>query len=248
MKPPPNETLVILHSLAIGVEQLCARSEGAPSVEELRPRSCTQCGSLARDAGGLVGVEGHGFYSRQVCGLSEGWIVIWVRRYHCRSCGHTMSRLPDGLHPWRWYAATVIVEALYRSLILGETARQIGRRFGRGDRGEWRSLRRWRAQLLVSPTLWGWLGGRLGISQPARSRKQGRRHLTRLLGEMGIEGESGVKALGAAVRATLRGLVHNRRSGWPATQFRPGTGSASGSGSTAAAVPTEKDSGRGPPG
>lgn len=245
-----DSTVVILHSLSVGVEQLCARSAGAASVEELRPRFCTQCGRVARD-GGRVRVQGHGCYSRQVCGLSERWIVIWVRRYVCRDCGHTMSRLPDGLHPWRWYAAAVIVEALYRHLILGETARAIGVRFGRnGDAREWRSLRRWRAQLLVSPTLWGWLGSRLGISRRAESPTQGRLHLTRWLGEMRIAWESVAKVfegLAAAVRASLRGLVHNRKQAWPATQFRPGIGSGSDSGSRPMALPTEKDSGRGPP-
>src|SRR5213593_4300279 len=79
-----------------------------------------------------------------------------------------MSCLPDWLHPWRWYAATVFIEALYRHLILEEPVRAISVRFGRiGDVGEWRSLRR-RAQLLVSPTLWGWMGLRLGIRQPGR--------------------------------------------------------------------------------
>jgi hypothetical protein len=223
---------------------------GAPSVEELRPRFCTQCGQLARD-GGRVRVQGHGLYSRQVCGVSEGWILIWVRRYLCRDCGHTMSRLPDWLHPWRWYAATVIIEALYRHLILGETARAIGVRFGRrGDASQWRSLRRWRKQLLVSPTLWGWLGSRLGIREPAESRKQGRLHLSRLLGEMRIGWESAAKVLcelAEAVRATLRGQVHNRRQAWPAAQFRPGGTSRRGSGSKPMVLPTEQDPGRGPP-
>lgn len=188
-------------------------------------------------------VQGHGCYSRQVCGLSEGWIVIWVRRYLCRDCGHTMSRLPDWLHPWRWYAGTVIMEALYRQLILGETARAIGVRFGRHpDASPWRSLRRWRAQLLVSPTLWGWLGPRLGVSQPAENREQGQRHLARWLGEMRAAWESGTKVLGeltAAVRASLKGLVHNRRQAWPITQFRPGAVSPCGSGSKPTALPTE---------
>ena len=243
-------TVVILHSLAISVEYLSARSAGAPSVEELRPRFCTQCGQLARDSGKLW-VQGHGCYSRQVCGLSEGWIVIWVRRYLCRKCGHTMSRLPDWLHPWRWYAATVIVEALYRHLILRETARVIGVRFGRGDANEWRSLRRWRAQLLVSPTLWGWLGPRLGIRQWAQSRYQGRLHLSRLLGEVGMAWESAATVLGEltpAVRSSLSGLVHNRRSAWPVTRFRPGIGSGSDSGGKPTVLPTEEGPGRGPPG
>lgn len=252
LEPPPHETLtlVILHSLSASVEQLCAHSAGAPSVEELRPQFCTQCGQLARE-GGRVRVQGHGFYNRQVCGLSEGWIVIWVRRYVCRDCGHTMSRLPDWLHPWRWYAAAVIIEALCRDLILGETARAIGVRFGRSDdASEWRSLRRWRAQLLVSPTLWGWLALRLGVRAVAANREQGRLHLMRFLGEMNIDAAMAVKVLPqlcAAVRATLGGLVHNRRQAWLLRRFRPGTARESVSESTPMALPTEKDTGPGPP-
>ena len=105
-------------------------------------------------------------------------------------------------------------------------------------------------QLLVSPTLWGWLGSRLGIRQPAESRYQGRLHLSRLLGEMRIAWESAAKVLdklAAAVRASLSALVHNRREAWPMTQFRPGIASRSGSGSKPTVLPTEKDSGRGPP-
>ena len=196
-------------------------------------------------------VQGHGCYSRQVCGLSEGWIVIWVRRYLCRDCGHTMSRLPDWLHPWRWYAATVIIEALYRHLILRETACTIGIRFGRSrEANQWRSLRRWRAQLLLSPTLWGWLRSRLGIGEPAQTQHQGRLYLTRLLGEMRIGWQSAAKVfdeLTAAVRGSLRGLVHNRRQAWPVTQFRPGIGSDSDSGVKPPALPTEEDPVRGPP-
>jgi hypothetical protein len=219
-------------------------------VEELRPRFCALCGQLARD-GARVWVEGHGCYSRQVRGLRVGWIVIWVRRYLCRKCGHTMSRLPDWLHPWRWYAATVIVEALYRHLLLRETARAIGARFGcPADTQEWRSLRRWRAQLLVSPTLWGWLGSRLGIREPAESRQQGRQHLARWLGEMRVAGDSAAQVLdqlASAVRSSLSGLVHNRRSAWPVTQFRPGIGSGSDSEGKPSALPTEKGPGRDPP-
>ena len=194
-------------------------------------------------------VQGHGFYSRQVCGLSAGWIVIWVRRYLCRKCSRTMSFLPDWLHPWRWYGATVIMEALYRYLILEETVHDISHHFGRSA-SDWRTLRRWRAQLLVSPTLWGWLGSRLGISQPAETRKQGRLHLMRLLGEMRVAWKSAAKVLAkleAAVRATLGGLLHNRRRAWPMAQFHPGTAGESGSGAKSTVLPTEKDSGRGPP-
>src|SRR5437773_1143418 len=53
-------------------------------------------------------------------------------------------------------------------------ARHRWKSFGRDpahNAGRWRSLRRWRKQLLVSTTLWGWLGSRLGVSQPAQSRR-----------------------------------------------------------------------------
>ena len=176
--------------------------------------------------------------------------MIWVRRYLCRDCGHTMSRLPDWLHPWRWYAATVIIEALYRHLILQETVSAIAARFGRdADTQEWRSLRRWRAQLLVSPSLWGWLGSRLEIRRLAENRKQGRQHLTRWLGEMRIASESArvLDELASAVRSSLMGLVHNRRTAWPATQFRPGMDEESDSGGKPMALPTEEGPGRGPP-
>lgn len=242
--------MVILHSFSVGVEQLCARRAGAPSVEDLRPLWCAHCGQLARD-GGRVRVRGHGCYCRQVRGVGAGWILIWVRRYLCRDCGHTMSRLPDGLHPWRWYAAAVIIEALYRHLILQETARSIGVRFGRpADADGWRSLRRWRAQLLASPTLWGWLGPRLGVRKPAGNRNQGLRHLTRFLGEIRLGGESAAavpSGLATAVRGSLSGRVHNRRQCWPAAQFHPGIDARSDSGSKSMACPTEKDSSRGPP-
>jgi hypothetical protein len=163
-----------------------------------------------------------------------------------------MSRLPDWLHPWRWYAATVIIEALYRHLILNESARLISVRFRRlGKVTEWRSLRRWRAQLLTTPTLWGWLGSRLGVLRPAENRQQGRLYLWRLLGEMRVAWESATTVLdrlGAAVRGSLSGLVHNRRDAWPVVQFRPGITGAWDSGGKPGAAPTEKDSGRGPPG
>jgi len=190
-------------------------------------------------------------YSRQVRGWNEGWIVVRVRRYCCRSCKRTMSRLPDWLHPWRWYAAAVIIEALYRYLIVGETAREIGMRVGRSpDLYDWPSLRRWREQLLVSPTLWGWLGKRLGIQAAAKNADDGRAHLRRFLAEIQSKMETVadfIAPLSTTVRRALGGLVHNRRTAWPLVQFRPEGADHSDSGRAPMASPTEKDAGRDPP-
>ena len=244
--------MVILHSFAISVEQLCALSPDAPIIEELRPKFCVICGEGARKPSGVLQLVGHGLYCRQVRGLSETtWIVIWVRRFLCLVCGHTMSRLPDWLHPWRWYAATVIIEALWRHCLLKESSRSIGARFGRPpDALEWASLFRWRVQLLISPTLFGWLGPRFGVSKPAAGRAQGHLYLERLLAEAGhrIGGRvDGLNELATAVRQTLRDLVHARRTAGTLRQFPPGPRSPSPPGKTRTAFPTEKGSGRDPP-
>jgi hypothetical protein len=191
-------------------------------------------------------------YCRQVCGLVEtGWIEIWIRRFLCLACGHTMSILPDWLHPYRWYAGTVIIEALYRHCILGESARSIGIRFGRPSYAlGWKSLRRWRRQLCLSPSLWGWLGSRLGITKPASNKKEGRIHLQRLL----VEGEQTGKAeswrvaeIPGMVRKTLRDLVVDRKTAWPLRSFLPGLSSSAWSGRLRPTFPTEKGSGPDPP-
>jgi hypothetical protein len=191
-------------------------------------------------------------YARQVRGLFEtGWIMIWIRRFLCLACGHTMSLLPDWLHPWRWYAGTVIVEALFRHCVLLESAVMIGARFGLPESAtEWKSLRRWRRQLLVSPTLWGWLGPRLGAIEPAVSRIEGRTRLISLLAEGGCLVRSGMVALQeipGAVRRTLRDLVHDRKRAWSLRSFRPGPLTSDSSARLPSTLPTEKDSGRDPP-
>ena len=223
-----------------------------PFLKALRPQYCVFCGQAARSAEGVLQLVGHGMYSRQVRGLVEtGWIVIWIRRFLCLACGHTMSLLPDWLHPWRWYAGPVIVEALFRHCILREPAGSIGARFGRAEGvAEWRSLRRWRKQLLTSPTLWGWLGPRLGAAKPAADRNEGRTYLERLLAEGGHVLRSGIQAieeLSGPVRRTLRDLVHNRKTAWPLKHFLPGVLSAGLPDRLCRSLPTEEDSGPGPP-
>lgn len=244
--------MVIVHSLAIFVEQLCARSPDAPSIDSLRPMFCVCCGEPARNAGGVLQLVGHGCYSRQVRGVCETtWIVIWVRRFLCLVCGHTLSLLPDWLHPYRWYAATVIIEALCRHALCGESSSSIGERFGR-PRGEvaWRSLFRWRKELLISPSLWGWLGPRLGILKPALGRAQAASHLRRLLTEGGHPFHSildFVHAVPSAVRTTLRSLVYSRKKAGLLGQFPAGEARRPPPARSRPAFPTEKNSGRGPP-
>lgn len=213
---------------------------------------CVCCGEPARNACGVLQVVGHGCYSRQVRGISESiWIVIWVRRFLCLVCGRTMSLLPDWLHPYRWYAASVIIEALCRHTFWGESSRTIGERFGRpGAATSWRSLFRWRKELLISASLWGWLGPRLGIRKPASGRSQSAFHLRRLLTEGGHPFRSAldfVQAVPSAVRRTLRGLCYSRKQVGLVGQFQAGGMAGRPPGRSRPSLPTEKDSGRSPP-
>ena len=201
--------------MAVIVQALCDRVEelfGAarlPSVERLRPSSCPLCGQLAFVPGERLGIVGHGTYRRQVLGVTEldGAAIAIVRRYLCRGCERTISVLSDHLHPGRWYAAGAILEALRLHLLEGVSEAEIRRRFGiETDSESWRSLRRWRSQLLVS--LWYWLSRRLGFRKEAATRSEGRRRLRRLFSE-------------GPARSLLRATVHFRGLVWPVGRDPP---------------------------
>ena len=179
--------MIIVQAIVDDVEGLLelARNPGLlPSVDALRPETCPACGQSASPPGRPLGIVGHGTYLRQVLGLvAAEEIVLRIRRYLCRGCRQTLSILPDLLHPRRWYAAGVIVEALRLHLLEGRKERAIRNRFGvDADSGSWRSLRRWRFQLLY--VLWHWLAEKFGACGPAVTRKEGRRRLRQLLSAM----------------------------------------------------------------
>lgn len=179
--------MIIVQGFLDDIEDLLrvARNPGLlPPVDALRPSSCPGCGEPASSPGKPLGIVGHGTYLRQVLGLvAAEEIVLRIRRYLCRGCRQTLSILPDLLHPRRWYAAGVIVEALRLHLLEGRKERAIRNRFGvDADSGSWRSLRRWRFQLLY--VLWHWLAEKFGVRGPAVTRKEGRRRLRQLLSAM----------------------------------------------------------------
>jgi len=145
----------------------------------------------------------------------------------------------------------VIVEALYRYDVRRERACDLGRRFGWTDEASTgRRRRRWRRQLLVSLTLWGWLGPRLGVRQPAADRRAAPSFLHRLLAEGGAVIRAGLDllpALPAAVRTTLRDLVHERTRAGRLEPFRAGRPWPADPPRARPSFPTENASGPDPP-
>lgn len=205
---------MILLALSVAVDGLLDLRRRLPSVEALRPPSCPNCGRLARDAGSQrLAIVGHGTYERQVLGVDSpgGQTVIPVRRYLCCECCSTTSVLPDLLYPGRWYGAWVILEALVLVFALGLPIDEVRRELGvETSTPGWRSVHRWRRELLAP--LWGWLARGLGARGLCSDREEARRRLSRLLGQLGERAHRGVGA-----RAAPR-LAHS----WPAADHRGG--------------------------
>ncbi len=211
--------MIIVATLCGSVEELLDRfgvRRNLPSVDALRPSSCPFCGNPAHEPTKLLGIVGHGTYTRQVLGHASVAIdfVIRVRRFLCRGCKRTITRLADLLHPKRWYSGGAILEALRRHLIDGRTEQEVRNAFGpQIDSESWRSLRRWRRQLL--DPLWKWLAPRLGLKGPATSREDGRHRVRRILAEAGeLRGERSGAGLDAAPRLT-KDTVHAQGKTWP---------------------------------
>ena len=185
-----------------------------PSVEELRPASCPLCQEPAMGEQGLR-IVGHGTYRRQLLGLmgESREAVIWIRRFLCRGCRHTISVPPSELYPGRWYAGVAILWGLLLSLFRGRSDREIRRRLcGPVEARGWKSLERWRRQLF-SP-LWSWLGRQLGASGPPGDRTESRRRLGRLLSFGGAGPASSPEELEAVVRQFLGATAHVGSVGW----------------------------------
>jgi len=203
--------VVIVRSLAVPASELDNLNR-IPSVEELRPSHCPSCHAAA-GVPGARNLVGHGTYRRQVLGLVDAGrsLVIYVRRFLCLACERTVSILPDELLPWRWYAGTAILTALVLSVLQGVPAAEVRERLGAAaETPGWKSLERWRRQLL--DPLWRWIAGELGFSKcPAAPDDDGlRERLRRLLARFGAHGESRSAQRDAAARAAVTLTAHTR--------------------------------------
>lgn len=205
-----HKMVVIVRRYPVCCEAL-AQLRSLPSVDELRPDSCPDCGALARGSDGRLQLVGHGSYQRQVRGRPgpRECLLVWIRRYRCLRCRVTMSVLPDELLPGRIYAAGAILLALYRTLIETETAGVARAQFGApGESNDWRALSLWQRALLGR--LWGWHARQLGMTKPPPDRAQRRHGLLRLLRLHGGRVGSRPGELESIAQDLGRGSVHRR--------------------------------------
>ena len=111
------------------------------------------CDAPSRPVGGRIGLQGHGFRDRQLCGPPDAdstptWIVIACRRYQCTSCGAILTVVPRGVAPRRHYGHAAIAMALTLWAITHESEADIrrrvcARRISVESPARWPTLARW---------------------------------------------------------------------------------------------------------
>lgn len=209
-----NVMTIIAHAFEKLVLDL-QNSFDLPPVDAVRPAACPCCGAPAGVPGAL-NLIGHGTYRRQVLGVAEATaLVVAVRRILCRACGRTASILPDELHPRRWYSGGAILLALVLSLVHRKIADEIRAALGgQSETRRWRTLERWKRQLL--DPLWRWHAAELGYGDHHRSRDRDDRatRLRRLLGRIGASDRSPPDELAVAARYAMTNTAHTRKKSW----------------------------------
>lgn len=124
-----------------------------PSTEAARPGACVDCGAPSRPTGGGLGLHGHGFRDRQLCGPTDAdslptWIVLACRRYQCTSCDAILTVVPRGVAPRRHYGHAAIAMALTLWAVVREPVTEVRRRIcawriSDESAARWPTLERW---------------------------------------------------------------------------------------------------------
>jgi hypothetical protein len=122
-----------------------------PSVDEVRPRNCPDCGAWHRSGRSM---RGHGLRRRLV--LGPAWPggppeqrVVLARRYRCTACGCVIVVVPAEVAAHCRYSLSAILWALALWGLERRGAAEVRRRTsvnriaGFGEPRLWRSLRRW---------------------------------------------------------------------------------------------------------
>ena len=129
-----------------------------PSVSQVRPAQCPDCGAASAPVGGRVVVQGHGLRSRQLRGPPAPYAAPMVteiqsRRYRCIACRAVLAVVPAEALTRRLYSAAAIAWslALYGlSLLAPEAVRELvspWRVMAASSAARWRTLSRWCASV-----------------------------------------------------------------------------------------------------
>ena len=99
------------------------------------PEGCPLCG----ERGSLIG---HGYYQRKVQDEQRAY-CIWVKRWSCKICQHTLSILPNFLLPYRHYLVRVIQPVVAAAYECGQNWKQVTQSCVRQGTPGLRTMQRW---------------------------------------------------------------------------------------------------------
>jgi hypothetical protein len=130
--PGLNKTVIIVVNFGEDVEQY---AEKFAQIAFPRPAVCPGCVTPGR-------IVGHGSYPRTVTDLIRT-LAIWVKRFFCTACRHTIALLPSFCLPFRHYQSATIQTVLSVRTIGECSWRAIARRLEPADLPSRTTCREW---------------------------------------------------------------------------------------------------------
>ncbi|MBI4788183.1 MAG: hypothetical protein HY782_14220 [Chloroflexi bacterium] len=121
-----------------------------------RPEVCPHCGAVHL-------LIGHGFYLRQPLTPTQAY-VVWIKRWLCKACRHTVSLLPSFVLRYRHYLLEVIQAVVITRFEDGMSWNQVARRCTVEGAPSSRTTRRWCVSFAAHAPAW-WAAGQPTLAQ-----------------------------------------------------------------------------------
>ena len=112
----------------------------------LRPDDCLNCGAVGQ-------MIGHGYYKRKPKGQERCW-VLWVKRWKCKACGHTVGAVPSFLLFYRHYLSSVIHRVLGLRFESGYSWSQLDEQVSDDGVPVRRTMQRWCGRFAECALVW----------------------------------------------------------------------------------------------
>jgi len=111
-----------------------------------RPTMCPHCGADHS-------FVGHGFYPRKPLDAQQAYL-IWIKRWYCTACQHTLSLLPSFLLRFRHYLLEVIQAVVVARYEKAHSYRQVAIQCGPQGAPSLRTVKRWCQSFAAQAPKW----------------------------------------------------------------------------------------------
>jgi transposase-like protein len=111
-----------------------------------RPTRCPGCGAEHS-------FIGHGFYPRKPLDTQQAYL-IWIKRWFCTACEHTLSLLPSFLLRFRHYLLDIIQAVVIARYEEASVWRQVAERCAPQGAPSLRTVKRWCQSFAAQASTW----------------------------------------------------------------------------------------------